>query len=394
MTVPPQPARIPPLVAWSSALIAALIGFGGTVALIVQAMRVMGASVEQTGSAVTALCLGIAIAGGLLSWRLRIPVVLAWSTPGAALLAASAPGTSWTSAVGAFVLCGALTTILGLVPALGRLAGRIPPAVASGMLAGVLLPFCLSTFRVAGADPLLAGAVVLVFLAARQRWPLYALLLALGTGSGIALVRGDLGVLPEGASLGVLTPVVPGFDVAAMVGIGLPLFLVTLVSQNLPGVVVLRSAGYEPKPGPLLAGTGLATMAIAPFGGHAVNLAAITAAICTDADAHPDASRRWTVGMLYALFYLVLALFSPALVRFFLALPHDVIAALTGIALVPALLGALKVALAQEDQRDAAIVTFLAAGSGLTLIGLGSAFWGLVAGFVALAAMRLLRQTR
>lgn len=394
MTARLPPLVYPPLVSWTSALVAALIGFGGTVALVVQAMRAMGADVAQTGSAVTALCLGIAFAGGALSFGLRVPVVLAWSTPGAALLAASAPGTAWPAAIGAFVLCGALTVLLGMVPALGRLAGRIPPSVASGMLAGVLLPFCLGAFRVAGTDPLLAGAVIVVFLAARRRLPLYALLLALGTGALIALARGDVGTLPPGASLGLLQPTIPAFEPAALLGIGVPLFLVTLVSQNLPGIVVLRCAGYRPRPAPLLIGTGLTSALFALFGGHAVNLAAITAAICTSDDAHPDRARRWTVGLLYAGFYLVLALFSPLLVRFFLALPHDVIAALTGIALVPALLGALTTAFADEDQRDAAIVTFLAAGSGVTLLGLGSAFWGLIAGAVALAAGRLLGRAR
>jgi benzoate membrane transport protein len=167
---------------------------------------------------------------------------------------------------------------------------------------------------------------------------------------------------------------------------------VTFISQNLTGLVVLRSAGYTPKPGPLLVGTGLATLATAPFGGHAVNLAAITAAICTNAEAHPDASKRWTVGVIYAGLYLLLAIFSPLLVRLFLALPPEVIAALTGLALIPALTGAIVSMVSNPDHRDPAIVTFLATGSGLTLFGLGSAFWGLVAGFVALGAGVLLRR--
>ncbi|MET0337935.1 MAG: benzoate/H(+) symporter BenE family transporter [Caulobacter sp.] len=383
--------RLPPFPAWSSALIAALIGFGGTVALVVQAMRTLGASVEQTGSAVTALCLGIAIAGALLSLRLRMPIVLAWSTPGAALLAATASGLSWPAAVGAFLAAGAFMTVLGLVPALGRLAARIPASVASAMLAGVLLPFCLGLFKVGATDPLLVVLLVATFLAARQRAPLYALPLVLVVGVGLTLFRGDIGQLAPGATFGVLAPVVPALDIRALISIGVPLFLVTLVSQNLPGLVVLRTAGYEPTPGPLIVGTGVATMIAAPFGAHAVNLAAITAAICTSQDAHPDKARRWTVGILYAGFYLVLAFFAPALVRLFLALPSSVILSLTGIALIPALVGAIETMLATPKDRDAAIVTFLATGSGMALFGLGAAFWGLLAGFAALGAKALLR---
>jgi benzoate membrane transport protein len=187
-------------------------------------------------------------------------------------------------------------------------------------------------------------------------------------------------------------PTMPAFDAGALLSLAVPLFLVTLVSQNLPGLVVLRSAGYQPKPGPLLVSTGIATLVAAPFGAHALNLAAITAAICTNAEAHPDAAKRWTVGVIYAGFYVLLAIFSPLLVRLFLALPPEVIAALTGLALIPALTGAMGTMLAAADHRDAAIVTFLATGSGLTLFGLGSAFWGLVAGFLALGAAALLRR--
>lgn len=386
--------RLPPAPAWSSALIAALIGFGGTVALIVQAMRTLGASVGQTSSAVTALCLGIAVAGAALSFRLRMPVVLAWSTPGAAMLAATAPGLSWPVAIGAFAASGLMMTAAGIIPALGRLVERIPASVASAMLAGVLLPFCLGLFRVAGADPLLVGLILVIFLAARRRLPLYALLFVLAAGAALSILRGDVTQLPPGPMFGILLPTLPAFDARTLLSIGLPLFLVTLISQNLPGLVVLRSAGYPAEPRPLLVWTGIASIVAAPFGGHAVNLAAITAALCTSDEAHPDRRRRWTVAVLYAGFYLVLALLAPLLVRFFVALPQGVISALTGIALIPALVGALDTALVEKDQRDAAIVTFLAAGSGLVLYGLGAAFWGLMAGFAALAARRIFQAKR
>ncbi|WP_454719042.1 benzoate/H(+) symporter BenE family transporter [Caulobacter segnis] len=384
--------KTPPVTAWSAALIAALIGFGGTVALVVQAMRVLGASPEQIGSAVTALCLGIGLAGGALSLGLRMPVVLAWSTPGAALLAGTTAGVSWPVAVGVFVAAAVLAIVLGLVPALGRLAEKIPSAVASAMLAGVLLPFCLTLFRTAAVDPLLVGVLLAVFLAARQRAPLYALLLALSAGVAVTLARGGLSLPASGQALGTLTFQAPAFQPATIVSLALPLFLVTLVSQNLPGLVVLRTAGYRPPPRPLLTGVGLASLLAAPFGAHGVNLAAITAAICTNPEAHPDATRRWVVGVIYAVFYLILALFSPFLVGVFLALPHTAIAALTGLALIPALLGALEAMLAPTADRDPAIVTFLATASGLSLFGVGSAFWGLTAGFLAFGARALLRR--
>lgn len=385
-----MPRSLPPVPAWSSALIAALVGFGGTIALVVQAMRNLGASGDQTGSAVTALCLGIAVAGAMLSWRLRMPVVLAWSTPGAALLAAAAPGLPWPAAIGIFLSAALMMVLLGIVPLLGLLAERIPASIASAMLAGVLLPFCLKLFGLGAADPLLIALLVAVFVVARQRLPLYALLLALAAGMALTLLRGDIGPLPPGATFGTLMPVVPAFDVRAILSVGVPLFLVTLVSQNLPGLVVLRGAGYKPPPRPLIAGSALAWLAAAPFGAHGLNLAAITAAICTAEEAHPDRAKRWTVGMLYAGFYLLLAIFSPLLVRLFLALPPTVIAALTGVALIPALLGAMEAMMSAKSDRDPAILTFLATGSGLTLFGLGSAFWGLAVGFLALAASRWL----
>lgn len=383
--------RLPPPPSWSAALIAAFVGFGGTIALVVQALGAMGATVEQTGSAVTALCLGIAIAGAALSVRYRMPVVLAWSTPGAALLAA-AGGLPWPAAVAVFAAAAVMMIVVGATPALGRLIERIPASIASGMLAGVLLPFCLTLFRIGATDPVLIAALLCIFLAARRRLPLYVLPLVLIAAISFTLVRGDMAPLATGRTFGTLLPVLPRPDLAAVVSLALPLFMVTLVSQNLPGLVVLRSAGYQPPAGALVTTTGVASLICAPFGAHGVNLAAITAAICTGPDAHPNPARRWQVGVLYAGFYLALAVFAPTLVRLFLALPPEVIASVTGLALIPALIGAVESMMADRRDRDPAIVTFLATGSGLILWGLGSAFWGLVAGFVALGLKRLLEK--
>jgi benzoate membrane transport protein len=381
-----MPARLPPPHAWSSALIAAVVGFGGTIALVVQAMRAFDASIEQTGSAVMALCLGTGAGSIALSLKTRLPIVLAWSTPGAALLAATPPGLTWPTAIATFLLAAVLMAVLGLVPVLGRLAARIPASIASAMLAGVLLPFCLAAFRLGTDDWVLLTLTVAVFVIARRRIPLYAMLLVLLTAIALTLARGAVTRPPSGALLGQLLWTVPGGEARAVIGLAIPLFLVTLVSQNLPGLMVLRHAGFEPRPRLLISGTAAIWLLAAPFGGHAVNLAAITAALCTSDEAHPDRTRRWTVAVIYGSYFLLLAIFSPALVRLFLALPHTVIAIITGLALIPALIGSLENALAARDERDAAILTFLATGSGLVLFGLGAAFWGLVLGFLALGA--------
>ena len=363
-----MPHILPPLSAWTSALVATAVGFGGTIVLVVQALRRMGASIEEAGSAVTALCLAIAVAGAVLSFRLRVPVVLAWSTPGAALLVTSPP-VSWPVACGAFVIAGLIGTAVGVVPLLGRAAVAIPAAIASAMLAGVLLPFALQAFREAHADPVFVVVLGITFMIGRARFPLYALLLVLAVGIGLILVRGGFHALPAGAILGTLIPVTPSFDAGALIGLALPLALVTLASQNLPGIAVLRVAGYEPRPAPLLIGTGLASVAAAPFGAHAVNLAAITAAICTSPEADADEMRRWRTGVIYAAFYLLLAIFSPLLVRCFAALPPIAIAVLTGLAIIPALLGALEAMLSASEHRDATILTLLVTASGVTVFG-------------------------
>ncbi|MEH3086685.1 MAG: benzoate/H(+) symporter BenE family transporter [Xylophilus ampelinus] len=384
-----------PISVLSSAFVAALVGFGGTVALVVQAMQAMGGSAQQVGSAVTALCLAIALAGGGLSLALRMPVVLAWSTPGAALVAAAGAGAAgFPSAVGAFVVAALLGMALGLVPALGRLAARIPASIAAAMLAGVLLPFCMALFRGVATDAALACLLLAVFVAARPRWPTYALPLALAAGIALVLARGPSPALqaaaaPGAALFGGLRFTAPVFEWRTALGLGVPLFLVTLVSQNLPGFVVLRSAGYRPPPGPVLLATGAASLAAAPFGAHAVNLAAITAAICTSPDAHPDAARRWRVGMAYAGFYLLLAAFSAPLVRSFAAMPPATVAAIAGLALLAPLAGALGSMLEAPRDREAAVITFAATASGLSLAGIGPTFWGLAAGFLALGLRRL-----
>jgi len=381
-------ASLPPPASFSAAAVATVVGFGGTVALIVQAGQAMGASPGQIISMVTALCLGIGLPGAVLSGRLKMPVVLAWSTPGAALLAASTLGLGWSTAVGAFVIAGLMMVLTGLVPALGRLAERIPAAIASAMLAGVLLPFCLKLFLVFPTDLMLAAGLLLVFLVMRRLAPAWSLPAVLVVAFAVLTVRGQV-ALPEGTGLfGALSPVMPAFDWKAAVSLALPLYLVTLASQNLPGLVVLRAAGYAPPAGKLIFWGGLTSTLLAPFGAHGVNLAAITAAICTEPDAHPDPARRWTVGVIYGLFYLVVALFAAPLAGLFIAMPTGALAAITGLALIAPLTGSLGAMMSEVKNREAAVLTFAATASGMALFGVGSAFWGLAVGFIALAARR------
>ncbi len=377
--------------AFSSAAVATVIGFGGTVALVVQAGQALGADAGQIGSMVTALCLGIVAPGAVLSWRLKIPVVLAWSTPGAALLAASTLGLSWPTAIGAFVFAALLMILTGLIPVLGRLAGRIPAAIASAMLAGVLLPFVLRLFKVLPDETALVVGLIAVFLIFRRLWPTWTLPAVLAAAFAVLAMRGQLALPVETGLFGHLEPVAPVFDWKAAVSLGFPLFLVTLAAQNLPGLVVLQSAGYPPPANRLILSTGVASLLIAPFGGHGVNLAAITAAICTGPDAHPDPAKRWIVGVIYGGLYLVVALFAAPLAGLFIAMPPAVLAAVTGLALIAPLTGALHNMMTEVGSREAAVLTFAATASGLTLFGVGSAFWGLVVGFAALAAMRWIR---
>ena len=378
----------------SAALTAALVGFGGTVALIVQMGEAAGASPLQVRSAVTALCLGVALAGAGLSAALRLPVVLAWSTPGAALVAASASGVGFSvgygSVVGAFVVAALLMVAVGLIPVLGRSAERIPPGIAAALLAGVLLPFCLRLFVTVETDPLFGVLLLVTFLLVRSYRPTYALLAVLGVAAALVAVRGDAALTAP--YFGSLNVTAPDFSLQTALSLGLPLFIVTLASQNLPGFAVLRAAGYRPPPRPILLVTGLTTLVLAPFGAHGVNLAAITAALCTGPEAHPDPARRWRVGMLYAGFYLLLALFSAPLVGLFMALPPETVAALTGVALLAPLGGALTGMLSAAEDREAALLTFVTTASGVVLLGVGSALWGLVAGFVALGIGRLGRR--
>lgn len=378
----------------TSAVVAALVGFGSTIAIIIAAAQAVGADAAQTSSWVAALCLAMAATSGYLSVRYRMPIITAWSTPGAALIAAST-GISLEAAVGSFLLAGSLIVLAASVRPFGRLIERIPTSLAAAMLAGVLIRFVMAVFESAQGAPALVLPLVGLFLVVRLFNPAMAVLAVLAVGLGLAFGTGQAQPLPSDLSLSSLTFIVPAFEPTALVGLGVPLFLVTMASQNLPGFAVLRASGYTPPSRPILAVTGLASLLTAPFGAHTSNLAAISAAICTGPDTHPDPAKRWMVGPFYALSYLAFAAFSAALIGLIAALPAALIKTVAGLALMGAFAGALGSALSEEAKRFPAVLTLAITASGLTLFGVGSAFWGLVAGLLALGletlAVRLRR---
>jgi benzoate membrane transport protein len=378
-----------PLSIPASAFVAAIVGFGSTLALIVAAANALGASTLQTASMVTALCLAMAVETAFLSWRYRMPVVSAWSTPGAALIAA-ATGFSLGEGVGAFMVAAVLLVATGLFRPLTRLVSRIPASVSSGMLAGIVVTFVTGAFKTVAVDPMLILPLLAAFFVIRLFNPALSVLAVLVGGGVLAVMLGRVGALPA-PDLSTLTLVAPEFTVAALVGLALPLYLVTMASQNLSGLAVLKAAGYEPPAGPLIAFTGFISLVTAPFGALTTNLAAISAAICTGPDVHPDPAQRWKTGPFYAAFYLLFAVFGASLVAIFAVLPPALIALVAGLGLMASLANALTIALRDEAERTAAVVAFVVTASGLVFAGIGSAFWGLLAGLIVLGLDRLKR---
>jgi len=365
-----------------------LVGFASAAVIVFQAAGAVGATEAQVSSWLLALGLGMGLTCSLLSLRYRVPIVTAWSTPGAALLVTSGAGLSIEEATGAFLVSAALVTLVGFSGWFERAMDRIPVPIASGMLAGVLLRFGLGLFTAMSTQMLLALAMFLAYLAARRLAPRYAVIMALLVGVAIALVQGLLHV--DAVRLALARPVwvTPRFTPGAVVGVALPLFVVTMASQNVPGVAVIRASGYTVPISPLIGWTGLANLVLAPFGGFSVNLAAITAAICMGREAHEDPRRRYVAAVFAGIFYLIVGIFGATVVAIFLAFPAELVAAIAGLALLATIGNGLASAVGSENQREPALVTFLVTASGIAPAGIGSAFWGLVAGVMTLAILR------
>lgn len=375
-------------------VVTALVGFTSSFAVVLTGLDAVGATPAQAASGLLAVSLTMGLACIVLAWRYRMPITVAWSTPGAALLAATgAVDGGWPAAVGAFLVTAALILLTALWPALGALIARIPPSIAQAMLAGVLLPLCLAPITGIVANPWGVIPVVLTWLVFARLAPRWAVPLAFVAATVVVAVS----LMQERASfdpallLPRIEPTAPTFTLGALVGLALPLFIVTMASQNVPGIAIMRSFGYEVPWRPAMLVTGLGTALGATAGGHAINLAAISAALAASPDADPDPKRRWVAGVSTGGSYLVLGACSAAFAALVTLAPAAVIPAVAGLALFAAFGSAVQQAIDDPGERIPAVVTFLVAASGISVIGVSAAFWALVAGLLVRAVLKIRR---
>jgi len=381
------------LSALTAGFVAVLVGFTSSVAIVFQAAQSFGATPELISSWMWALGLGMGLTTALPSLWWRKPVMIAWSTPGAAVLAVAGVGYSMNEAVGAFIVCAIAMTLAGATGWFERVMNKIPMAIAAALLAGVLARFGLQAFLAAQTALALVLSMLATYLLARRFLPRYAVPLALLVAIVHVAARGQLAW--SGVHFELARPVftMPVFTWQAAVSLALPLFVVTMASQNLPGVAAIRAAGYDDLPvSKLITLSGLATLVLAPFGAFALNLSAITAAICMGREAHDDPARRYTAAVSCGAFYVVIGLFGAAVTGLLTAFPKELVAAIAGFALLGTIGGGLATAVRDESHREAALITFLVTLSGVTIAGIGSAFWGVVAGAIALAVQQLGRR--
>ena len=368
--------------ALAAGFVTVLVGFASSAAIVFQAAQALDATPAQTASWMWALGIGMGATCIALSLRWKMPVVTAWSTPGAAVLVTSAAGVPMDEAVAGFLVSAALIAVAGFSWLFERMLGRIPLSLASAMLAGVLLRFGIEAFTSIQAQPLLVLSMLATWLLTRRVWPRYAIIATLLAGIAVAAATSQLQL--AGLRLELAQPVwtTPRPSLASVLGVALPLFVVTMASQNVPGVAVIRASGYAVPVSPAIGWTGATNLVLAPFGGFALNLAAITAAICMGPEAHPDPARRYVAAVWAGIFYLLVGVFGATVAGLFAAFPSELVLAIAGIALFGTLGNSLATALHAVDEREAALVTFLVTASGLSLLGIGAAFWGLVAGVI------------
>ncbi|AVO51670.1 benzoate/H(+) symporter BenE family transporter [Ectopseudomonas mendocina] len=368
-------------------LISVIVNYGGTFILVFQAAKVAGLSPELTASWVWSISIGVGVTGILLSWIARAPIITAWSTPAAAFLVTALATTPYAEAVGAYLISAAAFVLLGLSGWFERVIRLIPPGVAAGLLAGILLQFGIGAFASVSLDPLLAGLLIIVYLVFKRFSGRYAVvgILLLGLAFLLLQARVDLSAV----SLTLAAPVftMPAFSLNALLSVALPLFLITLTGQYMPGMLVLRNDGFTTSANPIVTITGLGSLLMAPFGSHAFNLAAITAAICTGREAHEDSSKRWIAGIAAGVLYILVGVFGVTLAAVFMAFPATFISTLAGLALLGTIGGSLASAMIDAKTREASLITFLAAAANINLLGIGGAFWGLVIGLLAYAVL-------
>ena len=363
--------------------LAVFVGFAGPLAIVFQAAELAGLSASITASWIWAISIGSGVAGLLLSYRMKMPVIGAWSTPGAALLVVSLPVLGIHQAVGAYIVSALLIFALGLSGAFTYLIERIPKGIIAAMLAGVLLNFGMKTFTSIQTSPMLVLSMVLVFLVSKRMAPRYATAVAMLVGTVLAVVNGETHLGQVTLALAMPEFIAPAWSWHAVLSLGFPLALVTLTGQHVPGLAVLKASGFTPNARPIVALFGLVSLLFAPFGAHAVNTSVVAASICTGSESHEDPAKRYVSGIAAGVIYIVVGLFGGALAQLLGAMPKELIVALAGLALIGSITTGLVGLVVNEDHRDASVITFLVAASGVTLLGLGAAFWSLVIGGIA-----------
>lgn len=371
-----QTSMVPAIVA---GVIATTISYAGPLVIVFQAAQ--GLEPAIVASWIWAISIGSGLLGVVLSWRWRVPIVVAWSAPGSALLVTMLPQTDFATAIGAYIVANLAILAVGVSGAFDRLMKRLPAAITAAMLAGILFRFVIDMVGAVPSAPVMVIAMIAAFFTGRVLAPRYAVVAVLVTGVVLTLLDGGLSGTVVAPRLTMPVWTTPRFDWAATASIALPLAVVALTGQFLPGIAVLRAAGYETPPArPIVSASAIGSILLAPFGCHGLNLAAFTAAICLGPDAHPDPAKRYLAGIAGGVTYLVFGAFAATVLALFATLPKTLIAALAGLALFPVVSGSLSTALRAEQGRDGALITFAVSASGMTLAGLGSAFWGLIFG--------------
>lgn len=368
-------------------LISVIVNYGGTFILVFQAAKVAGLSPELTASWVWSVSIGVGVTGLFLSWVSREPIITAWSTPAAAFLVVALATTPYAEAVGAYMLSAAAFVLLGLSGYFEKVIRLIPPGVAAGLLAGILLQFGIGAFGGMSIDPMLVGLLIVAYVVLKRFTARYAVVGILVLGLAFLLIQGrvDLSGLEPQLAAPVFT--LPEFSLNALLSVAMPLFLITLTGQYMPGMLVLRNDGFSTSANPIVTITGLGSLLMAPYGSHAFNIAAITAAICTGKGAHEEPSKRWIAGIAAGVFYILVGVFGVTLAAVFMAFPATFITTLAGLALLGTIGASLASAMAEAKSREASLITFLAAAANITLFGIGGAFWGLLIGLVAYAVL-------
>ncbi|OCL82502.1 benzoate/H(+) symporter BenE family transporter [Arcobacter porcinus] len=377
---------VPPIMA---GLISVIVNYGGTFILIFQAAQMAGLSPEQTASWVWSISIGVGITGILLSWYTKEPIITAWSTPAAAFLITALVTVSYSEAIGAYIISALAFVILGLSGYFEKLIKLIPPGIASGLLAGILLQFGIAAFLNMSITPVLAISLFLIYLITKRFSPRYAIVSVLVFGFIILTLQSQVNFAGFEFKLAYPLFTEPTFSMNATLSVALPLFLITLTGQYMPGLIILKNDGFKTKAKPILAITGVGSIIMAPFGSHAFNLSSIASAICTGKEAHEDPSKRWIAGVTAGIFYIIVGLFGVTLAAIFAAFPATFISSLAGLALLSTITGSLSSAMSEEKTREAAVITFLATAANINIFGISGAFWGLVLGITAYFILNL-----